>query len=52
MSIDMKKFEKDMAAFSFQQHQDFLAYLDLLKTMCWTQDWMVQNRDVMGYPEY
>lgn len=31
--MDKEKFQKDMAAFSFKQHQDVLNYLELLKTM-------------------
>jgi len=34
--IDKKKFEKDLAVFSFRQHQDFLTYLIVLEKNGWT----------------
>ena len=34
--MDSEKFEKDMAVFSFRQHQDTLTYLSHLKTKGWT----------------
>ena len=36
--MDKEKFEKDMAAFSFKQHQDALTYLSHLKITGWTVD--------------
>jgi len=33
MLINTDKFEKDMAAFSFKQHQDFLTYFDRLNQL-------------------
>jgi len=34
--MDTEKFEKDMAVFSFKQHQDVLTYLSHLKASDWT----------------
>ena len=34
--MNTKKFEKDMAVFSFSQHQDVLAYLSQLQLTGWT----------------
>ena len=34
--MDIEKFEKDMAVFSFRQHQDTLTYLAHLKANGWT----------------
>jgi len=34
--MDKEKFETDMAAFGFNQHQDVLTYLSHLETMGWT----------------
>lgn len=34
--MDIKKFEKDMAVFSFGQHQDVLTYLITLERGGWT----------------
>ena len=36
MLMDTEKFEKDMAVFSFKQHQDVLTYLSHLKATGWT----------------
>jgi len=36
MMIDKEKFEKDLAVFSFRQHQDFLTYLIVLEKNGWT----------------
>ena len=38
MRIDFEKFKKDMAAFSFGQHQDVLTYLKRLEVCGWTID--------------
>jgi len=48
MLINFEKFEKDMAAFSFKQHQDVLTYLLHLETKGWTledaQSWIEAKR--------
>ena len=36
--ISIEKFEKDMAVFSFKQHQDVLTYLTQLKAKGWTTE--------------
>jgi len=36
MQLDVEKFEKDTAAFSFGQHQDVLTYLHQLEICGWT----------------
>jgi hypothetical protein len=36
LHMSYEKFEKDMAAFSFKQHQDVLTYLKHLKRSGWT----------------
>ena len=36
MLMDIEKFEKDMAVFSFNQHQDVLTYLARLEATDWT----------------
>lgn len=44
----MEKFEKDMAAFSFGQHQDALTYLTQLEITGWTiedaKEWIKRKR--------
>ena len=44
----VKKFEKDMAAFSFGQHQDVLTYLKQLEVSGWTiedaKQWIENKR--------
>ena len=46
--MDLKKFEKDMAAFSFSQHQDILTYLARLKIKGWLVEdakrWVEQTK--------
>lgn len=36
VSVNIKKFEENMAVFSFKQHQDFMTYLSHLETNGWT----------------
>jgi len=46
--MDTEKFEKDMAAFSFGQHQDVLTYLTQLENTGWTiedaKEWVDSKR--------
>jgi hypothetical protein len=48
MLMDKAKFEKDMAAFSFGQHQDVLTYLKQLEISGWTVEdaraWVASRR--------
>jgi hypothetical protein len=50
----MKDFEKDMASFSFKQHQDVLTYLARLETMGWTIEdaklWVEEKRKELFQP--
>lgn len=47
--LNKEKFKKDMAAFSFKQHQDVLTYLAHLKAKGWTIDdareWIKRERE-------
>lgn len=46
-SEETKKFEKDMALFSFNKQQDILTYLDHLKAKGWTVEnvrWWVEEQ--------
>lgn len=47
--MNKEKFEKDMAAFSFRQHQDVLTYLSHLEANGWTiedaKEWIQRERD-------
>jgi len=59
--MNIERFEKDMAAFSFGQHQDVLTYLTHLKAKGWTiedaREWIAgkkkdlvsQQREAEGY---
>ena len=46
------KFEKDMAAFTFGQHQDFENYIDRLKATGWTVEdalaWIEQKKKTIS----
>ena len=48
MLTNKEKFEKDMAVFSFKQHQEVLTYLKHLKTTEWTledvKQWVEQKK--------
>lgn len=50
--MEFKKFEKDMAAFSFGQHQDVLTYLTHLESKGWTiedaKKWVQSEKERMG----
>lgn len=49
ISMDVEKFEKDMAVFSFGQHQDVLTYLNQLEASGWTiedaKEWIKNKRE-------
>ena len=53
--MNKEKFEKDMAAFSFNQHQDVLTYLTHLKAKGWTikdaQEWVERERKRLAQPQ-
>lgn len=46
--MNIERFEKDMAVFSFKQHQDVVAYLNRLETSGWTmedaREWIGRKR--------
>jgi hypothetical protein len=50
--MNKKKFEKDMAAFSFGQHQDVLTYLNQLEASGWTiedaREWIQSKREELA----
>lgn len=52
----MNDFEKDMAAFSFNQHQDALTYLSQLERKGWTiidaENWIHQHRKARAKQTY
>jgi len=52
MLVDISKFENDMAAFGFGQHQDALTYFDQLKNCGWTiedaREWINKKRKKMS----
>ena len=61
--MNIKKFEKDMAVFSFKQHQDVLTYIRHLKAMGWiledAKEWvegekkrLASNSEGTHYPTF
>jgi len=46
--MNTKKFEKDMAFFSFSQHQNFINYLKHLEATGWTienvKEWIIEKK--------